>query len=461
MPASIHDLQAHEHLAVRLWSTFQEDGPGGLTIAASSLREADLALALETLETEHRFKIFLALPPDIQAEVLEELQPEFRDELLESSSDERLLTILAQASIDDAVYFLDHLDEERVEQLLGKLGQQLRAKLEAQWELPEGCAGRIMERRLIQLNPFNTVQSAIDHIRKSDNRQAYGAVYVVDTTGKLIGVVSLRELVFAQPKATLGSIMNHDILAVDVETDEEEVAKLMQKYHLYAIPVVDADGLLRGMVTWDDAADVLEAEAEEDILAVAGTGEDLEDKESIYGRAKHRLPYLLITTLGGFIMAGMIDQLGTGLREHNILIAFMPLIPALAGNVGIQCSTVTLRAIVTGNLQPDTMRARALREIATGLLLAMVLSCACGIGAFGMILSSGGEHLLAGIITTAMIVAVSMAAVFGVCVPIICDRVDIDPAIAAGPFITMLNDIGGMGVYIGTAFILLPLLATA
>ncbi|MFW5830042.1 MAG: magnesium transporter, partial [Planctomycetota bacterium] len=399
MPASIHDLDARDQLALKLWRIFTEDGPGGLTIAGSSLREADVAAALEALDPEQRFKVFLALPPDMQAEVLEELEPEFRDELLESTSDERLLAILATASTDDAVYFLDHLDSERAEHLIGKLSAHLRSRLEAQWELPEGCAGRIMVRRLIQMTPFNTVQSAIDRIRTSDSKQAYGAVYVVDTDGHLVGVVSLRELVFSKPSATLASIMTTDVLSVRIQDDEEEVARLMQRYHLYAIPVVDDDNLLRGMVTWDDAADILEAEVEEDILAVAGTGEDPEDNESIFGRARHRLPYLLITTLGGFVMAGMIEQLGGDLRKHAILIAFMPLIPALAGNVGIQCSTVTLRAIVNGELQPGTMRARAMREIATGILLAVVLSCACGLGALTMILTQAtGEQLPAGII---------------------------------------------------------------
>lgn len=455
MPPSFPDLQANDDLALRLWTTFREDGPGGLNIACASLREADIALAMQAIDADRRQRMFLALPPEQAAEVLEEFEPEIRDELFETTSDDRLISILRQADADDAVYFLEHLDEERCQALLSALDAQFRARLAAQFELPEDSAGRLMQRKLVALNPFNTAQQAIERVRGLASSD-FGAIYIINTDGKLLGTVSLREVVFARPNATLGSFMTTDLIAVNLLDDEEEVARLMQRYHLIALPVVDDEGILRGIVTWDDAADVIEAEVEEDILAVAGTGEDLEDNEGTLGRARHRLPYLLITTLGGFVMASMIDRLGAGLSDHRILIAFMPLIPALAGNVGIQCSTVTLRSIVNGEIRPDTMRTRALREISTGTLLAVVLSLLSGLGALIMILTSGGDPFLAAIITGAMIIAVSMAACFGVIVPLLCDRLGIDPAIAAGPFITMLNDIGGMGVYIATATALMP-----
>ncbi len=450
--------------AQRLLIILSEDGPGALSIAASSLRHADIAEAFEALAsepgserntgTENLQKLFLALPPLLAAEILEELSPELRDELLEASSDARLMTILTEARVDDAIYFLDHLDEERSRDMLARLDARVRDKLEEQYELPDDCAGRIMVRQVLALPPFMTAKQAVNRVRALGKHE-YGAIYVVNTNSVLLGVLSLRDLVFAEPATAIEKLMNVDVVSSNLLDDQELVADTMHKYHLFAIPVVDDDHHLRGMVTWDDAADILEEEAEEDLLAIAGTTENLDDNEGLLQRARHRLPYLLVTTLGGFIMATMIDAYKENIQAYSMLIAFLPLIPALAGNVGIQCSTVTLRSIAIGEISPGRMKSRAVREIGTGIFLALILSALCTLGVLGMVLWQNEMHLLAGIIGIAMVLAVCMAACFGVLVPLICLRANIDPAIAAGPFITMLNDIFGMAIYLGTAIAML------
>ena len=372
-------------LAQRLLTVLSEDGPGALQIAASSLLIADLAHVLDHLEVDDRRRLFLALPPALAAEVLEELIPEVRDELLDSTSDARLQEILETAGADDAVYFLDHLDEDRAAHLLEQLDEGLRAQLAEQFELPEDSAGHMMTRDVVTLRVFMTAAHAVETVRRRA-KPYEGSLYVVNAKGRLQGVLGLRDLLVASSSSTVGAIMRPDLFKVGLGDDRRQVAELMQRYHLRSVPVVDSDDRLVGQVTWDDAVDVLEAEAEEDMLAIAGTNEDLDENATIWQRSRQRLPYLLITAVGGFVMAKLIhsnsDKL---LADFPILLAFLPLVPALGGNIGIQCSTVTVRSIATGEVKADRILSRTYRELGTGVILSIVLSAVCGIGALAMI----------------------------------------------------------------------------
>jgi magnesium transporter len=452
------DQRAHS-VAQRLWTLLQEDGPGAVAIAASSIHMADLADALERSDPERRQRLFLALSPRYAAETLEELQPELRDKLLEQTSDDRLVAILNEANADDAVYFLDHLDEERGDALLKRIDERLGAQLSEQRELPEDSAGHIMTRDVVTLRRFMTAGQAVEAIRRRAHPYE-GALYVTDADAHLVGVIPLRSLVIADQRRAVAQLMERDPIQVGLGTDRSEVVALMQRYHLRAIPVIDDDQRLCGQITWDDAVDALEAEVEEDILALAGTSEDLEKNASVWRRAWQRMPYLLVTTAGGFVMANIIERYTDSLGAFPILVGFLPLVPALGGNIGIQSATVTLRSIATGELTAATVVSRTLREIGTGLILAVVLSVISGLGAATMIGLGGSDPSLAAIITLAMLLAITVAASFGVAIPLLCNRVGIDPAIAAGPFITMLNDVTGVGIYLMTATVLLAAMGT-
>jgi magnesium transporter len=444
-------------VASRLLTLLDEDGPGAVAIAASSIHMADLGGALTSLEPEARSHLFLALTAHIAGEVLEEMPPELRDELLADTSDERVVAILNEANADDAVYFLDHLDQERAEGLLRRLDQRLRSQLEEQFELPDDTAGHMMTRDVVILRPFMTAGQAVEAIRNRD-RPYEGALFVVNADASLVGVIPLRKLVIAESRKPVGEVMDPDPISAKLDTDRTEVVDLMQRYHMRALPVVDGKGHLCGQITWDDALDAMEAEAEEDLLALAGTSEDPEDNPSIWRRASQRMPYLLVTTIGGFVMANIIERYTHSLAAFPILVGFLPLVPALGGNIGIQSATVTLRSIATGEFQKGSVVARTLREIGTGVVLAVCLSFISGIGAAVMIAVGGGQAALSIIITVSMLLAIVVAAGFGVFIPMMCNRIGIDPAIAAGPFITMLNDVTGVGIYLTTATILLAMM---
>jgi magnesium transporter len=445
-----------EELAERLWTIREEDGAGALSIAASSLRVADLATVLQSFDDADRQRlVFLDLSPHLAAEVLEELDPEDRDQLLDATTDGQLVTILSEADADDAVYFLDHLDE-RAEALLARLDEQLRDQLAEQLELPEDTAGRLMQRSMATLRPFFTVDQAINRLRQSGKQRHEGPIYILDAESRLVGVLRFRDLLFADPTNKVGSLMEREPIWVDLTTDREEMVGLMQRYHLGAIPVVDESRHLRGMVTWDDAIDVLEAEADEDILALAGTSEDLEDNDGVIRRALLRMPYLVITVAGGFIVAKLIDSQSTELlARFPLLMAFLPLVPALGGNIGLQCSTVTVRSIATGEINAGRMVSRSVREVATGAVLALVMATVCGLGALALVLLGDQPPALSFVIASALAVAIVIAATMGVMIPLTCIRLGIDPAIAAGPFITMLNDVAGTTIYLLTASLLL------
>ncbi len=449
-----------QRIAKRLLTLLDEDGPGALAIAASSLRAADIAAVMAVVSERQRVQVFCGLPPDLAGQVLEELRPELRDQLLESSDDQHLAKILAEADADDAIYFLDHLDDERAAKLLAQMDSKLRQQLEEQYELPDETAGRIMTREIITLRSFLTAAQAIAHMQgMQEERNRVTALYVVDAEARLVGVLAFRKLVFAPARATVASLMDREVISVSLETDRETVARLMQKYHLLSIPVVDQEQRIHGAVSWDNAVEVLEAEAEEDMLAIAGTAESTEAAPSLLKRTFLRMPWLVITVIGGFINAMVIQGYGAGLATQALLIGFMPMVGAMGGNIGLQCSTVTVRGLATGAIVPGRGPASILREISIGLMLAVSMSLLCGVGSAIFGAWQGEGAYVGAIVGISLFITVSIAAALGVLVPLTCARYRIDPAIAAGPFITMLNDTSGYVIYITTVNAMLAALA--
>ncbi len=438
-------------LSQEMWKELHNGGREALTAYIFDLRVGDIQLGLRQLEPEQSVILFQALPIDIQSELLEDLPPELRDACLESMSDEELVKLVTEAASDEAVYYLDQLEDDRVKRIFEQLEERVKKTLHEQYHLPEDCAGRIMSDEFVAVQAYTSVEQTLRKLRSINEDKHEGALYVVDARGRLEGEVSYRSLALSEKHIKVHQIIDHSIPSVDINTDEADIPDIMVKHNMSTIPVTKGDRVLCGVINWDDAVEIMEDEVEEDMLAVAGTAENFEDNEHVLRRAGHRLPYLLITLIGGFIMASMIDTQLEHINDYSLLVALIPMVPALAGNIGIQCSTVTLRYIVTGNISPSRIRSRIFREVSTGLILAIVIATLTGVGVFGYIIATGGELLLGCAITLAMLIAIILAALFGTFVPIACDKMNIDPAIAAGPFITMLNDIVGVGVYLITA----------
>lgn len=441
----------------QMWQSYQNGGAEALEACVFDLRVGEITQSLRGLEPEQAVELFKALPIGIQDEVLEDLPPELRDACIESMNDQELVQLITEAATDDAVYYLDHIDEERVSLIFAQLDDHVKELITEQYNLPEDCAGRLMTDEFVTVPAYYSVEQARIKLRESEDAHE-GNLYVVNARGVLEGQVHYRELALADGATKIHKIMEQKLPSVDINADEDTVPAIMIEHNISAIPVVKNNHILCGIINWDDVAELIEDEVEEDMLAVAGTAESFEDNDSVFRRAGLRLPYLLITLCGGFVMASMIDTQLEQISDYSLLVALIPMVPALAGNIGIQCSTVTLRYIVTGNIAPARIRSRIIREVGTGMVLSIIIASLTGVGVFGYLLFTDGQLLLGWAITIAMLIAIVLAALFGTFVPIACDKMNIDPAIAAGPFITMLNDIVGVGVYLVTALIFIQFL---
>lgn len=458
--------------ARRLSLLLAEDGPGALQIAASSLRRADLAAAIEAMELAEREKVFVALPPDIAGDVLEEVKPELRDELLALSDDQRMLHILAEAPADDAVYFLDHLDDARAEKLLTQMDAKLREDLEEQYELPDSSVGRIMHRDLVTLRSFLTAAQAIAHIQHSHQNDAPIAprsLYVIDAEGRVVGVMGFRELLFAQPKAVLSSIMEREPIYIPPEADREEAARVMQKYDLMSLPVVDRNGHIKGVVTVDDIVDVVQEEATEDMQKMGG----VESLGAPYllvpfmTMVRKRGGWLALLFVGEMLTATVMGHFEEQLAANVMLALFIPLIISSGGNSGSQATTLVIRSLALGEIQLRDWWKVLMRELGSGFVLGLALGLIgfLRIGIWHFFWPSSGpaygEHFAAigTVVLISLIGIVLWGSVTGAMLPFLLRRVGLDPASASAPLVATLVDVTGLVIYFSAARVVFALFA--
>ncbi len=455
------DLDRPLRAAQRLVTILAEDGPGCLAIAASSLRPADLAAALELVEEKERMKLFIALPPDLAGEVLEEFRPELRDELLETSDDQRLLHILAEADADDAVYFLDHLDDDRAEKLLTRMDVKLRGELEEQYELPDSTVGRIMHRSLTLVRSFLTAQAAIAHLQGSTGDTTPHALYVIDAEGKLVGVLGFRELLLAPPKAVLSALMERDPVAIALEADREEAARLMQKYDLVSLPVIDKNGHIKGAVTIDDVIDVVQEEATEDMHKMGG----IEVLDAPYLLTpfmlmlRKRAGWLSVLFVGEMMTTSVMGHFEGALAANVVLALFIPLIISSGGNSGSQATTLVIRALALREITLRDWWRVLMRELGSGLSLGLLL----GFLGFARIVfghyfapdsspAFGPQFLAIGLVVLSSLIGIVLwGSLCGSMLPFILRRCGLDPASASAPLVATLVDVTGLIIYFSMA----------
>jgi len=339
--------------------------------------------------------------------------------------------------------------------------QQIRPLL----EYGEDTAGGIMTPVVVKVRDSATVDEAIHQLRNAAADEDFYAVYVVDDRERLVGLVPLRRLVVSPPDTPIRKIMQPDVISVRADEDQEEVVNLFRKYDLAAVPVVDGDGRLLGRVTVDDVIDALVEEADEDLFAMAGTEPEELDSTSVLRAARIRGTWLLFCLLGTVVSATIITvyQRRAGDAEHMLLLAFVPMIAAMAGNTGIQTSTVVVRGLAMGDLAGRSLPLAVARELRVGLLVA--LGCAFVGGLIAIIFASisighaSGQPthpLIVGVIVSlAMFWAVTAATVLGLTLPFVFRRIGVDPAIASGPFVTTGNDAISVAIYLSLAHALL------
>lgn len=451
-------------LSVALPKLLRRGRTAGARKLIDGARAEDLAVAFRRLKVAQRLTAFeLIKEREVRAALVAELDPPIAHDLLAALPDDEILALVSIMDADDAADIVELLPEPRRELVLGRLrkaGEQDVTEL-VHYD-PETAAG-IMTPEVFALTESTTVSEAIRTLQAhGDEFELTYYLYVTDQDGRLVGVCSLRQLVLSQPDTALRDIMERDTVTVEMSTDQEEVARIVARYNLLAVPVVDPSGRLVGTVTVDDIIDVIRLEATEDMLRMAGAaGDELDaQQQNTLRAARARLPWLFASFLGGNLAALLIGFFEPALEQVVPLAAFIPIVLGMGGNVGIQSATIVTRGLALGRIDTTQLLRVTARE--TGVAVV------CGI-AYGVLLAivawlrySGSEQVESGIMlggTVGMAVGVGMvmAAAFGAGVPILFARINVDPALAAGPFVTSAVDVLGIAVYFVIAMLLLGL----
>ncbi|HIE06829.1 MAG TPA: magnesium transporter [Desulfarculaceae bacterium] len=420
----------------------------------AKLYPADISLVMREFDEEMRL-VFFEQIKDLEkaGKTLSELDIEIALPLVQSLPEAKIVSIFKEMPDDDRTELISQLPEEFSRNLLDQLGTIESQDIETLLSYPEDSAGRIMTTDFFALRDATTATETIDIIRRrGEEVETVFYIYVTDPLGRLTGIVSLRKLILSQPETQLKDIINTNVVKVDVHTDQELVAQQVERYNILAIPVVDDSDVLVGIITVDDIIDVIREEATEDIFRMAGSdSEEIVYADNILKIARIRLPWLLITLFGGIITGYLMWLFKATLETTIALITFVPVITGMGGNVGTQSSLIIVRGLATGRVTMDTIAKVIWREARIGILMGII--CGLSVGIIALIWHH--EPMIGVVVASAMSASMTVAATMGAFAPIFFQKLDIDPAIASGPFVSTSNDIIGILIYMTTATLFL------
>ena len=446
------DLHLHIDTVRRL---MRRHAKSNLENLLAKMHPAELALIFRHITPEERHEAFLTIASvEHAAEVLSELDEHLIEELITALPIEKTMLLMKAMSSDDEADILQLLPEELAEQILDRLKGDESEEMENLMAYPENSAGGLMIPDVFALHEDITVKEATASIQNQEEQEMVFYLYVVDDRQHLVGVISLRDLITSKPDRKLSELMITRVHAVQPLTDQEEVAQIVSRYNILAVPVVDEANKLMGIITVDDVIDVIREEATEDFLQMAGAGRDRDILlKSAFSNAKTRVPWLFASWLGGMLVASIITTYEDTLGQVLALMAFLPIIIGMAGNVGTQTATIIVRGIATGRVAPATAISLVLKELRVGLLLGALYGLL--LGGAGYLLGLTG-YLDLGVMTSmelgitvgaGIVLAMATAAFVGALVPVLLHRINLDPAVATGPFVTTSVDVLGVVVY--------------
>ena len=441
------DLTSADALLEELHALLVEGEEDALKIFLRLVRPEDIAGWLELLATDDRQKILSALDHESAGTVLTDTTASIRAELVEEIAPERLARIAEALPADEAADLIGELEMAETEKVLHHISTEDEEVIRHLLAYPEDTAGGIMNPDVVALQPGETVDDAIRYLRSVAEGTPISAVYVVDEDRRLLGFVRLRRMVTARPAALLGDIMSTDVISVPVDTDQEEVADIVDKYDFLAIPVVDANGHLMGVVTVDDILGVIEDEATEDIYKMAGSSIEEEESESILHVARYRLPWLLVCLAGTQLSSMVLLLASKEVRLYDQMSVFTAAIMAMAGNTSLQSSTTTVRRLALDTLP----RSRFLRHISREVLVALLMGIVCGALASALAVVFHHNPLIGLALGPAMAIGMSAASLLGAAMPMVLDIASVDPAVASGPLVSTINDSLALAVYFSVA----------
>jgi len=413
------------------------------------LHEADVGALIEALDHEDRPRLIELMGREFDFAALIEVDDSVREDILDELPTETVAEGMRDLESDDAVAILEDLDREEQAEILEAMSPIDRATLQRSLDYPESSAGRLMQTTLLTAPPFWTAGQALDFIHDAadeDLPDAFFEVFVVDPGYHLLGNVFLDALVRARRSARLEELMQ-ERHAVEVTEDQEEVARLFERYNLVSAPVTDADGRLVGVITIDDIVDVIEEEAEEDIKALGGVRAGEELSSSVLWITRSRFTWLFVNMLTAFMAASVLGLFEGQLEKMVALAVLAPIVASQGGNAATQTMTVAVRALATRELSSSNAMRVAMREVSVGMLNGVAFGVLTGIGA-GLWFSSPGLGVVIGL---AMVTNLIAGAVGGIMVPLTLDRLGYDPAVSSGAFVTTVTDVVGNFAFLGIA----------
>ena len=447
------EFKISKQLIQELEQLIQNKNDQQLEVLLNDMHHADIAEILDELDFNEATYIFKVLDSEKTAEILLELEDDLRENILSRLSPKEIAEELDELETNDAADIIAELSQDLKAEVISELLDVEHAKdIVDLLRYDEDTAGGIMHKELVKVNENWNVLTCVKEMRiQAENISRVHSIYVVDDEDRLKGRLSLKDLLTTSSRTPINDVYIRKLNSVKVDTEDVEVARIMQKYDLEAIPVVDELGRLVGRITIDDIVDVIKDEADEDYQLAAGISKDVEADDSILEHTKARLPWLVLALLGGFISVKVLGLFEGAMLEHRNLFFFTPLIAAMAANAGVQSSAIIVQGLANNSLSGSLFN-RLVKEVALSLLNGLILAAILFIGSHFLL---NVNYIIGVIITVALMSVIIIASLIGTFVPLLLNKFGIDPALATGPFITTSNDICGILIYFSIAKLIL------
>jgi len=434
-----------------LFAVDRED-KAALTSLMEDLHAADIADLLEQINSYDRTRLIRLYGREFDGEILSELDESIREEVIATLNPSVLASAVRELETDDVVDLVEDLEEPQQEAILDALEDSDRVAVEQSLSYPENSAGRLMQREVVMAPEHWNVGQAIDYMRESEDlpEQFYHMV-LVDPRLRPIGNVTLGRIMGTKREVPLADLLEETFQVIPADQDEEDVAYAFNQYHLISAPVVDGDGRLAGVITIDDAMAVLDDEHEEDILRLAGVGEESSLADRVIETTKRRFPWLAVNLVTAVFASLVIAQFEATIAQFVALAVLMPIVASMGGNAGTQSLTVAVRAMATRDLTGANVWRVIRREVLVGFVNGVIFAVVMGI--VGVIWF--GSPALGGVIAAAMVINLVVAGLAGTVIPVLLEKVGVDPALASGAFVTTVTDVVGFFAFLGLAATLL------
>ncbi|MGK7389698.1 MAG: magnesium transporter [Candidatus Cyclobacteriaceae bacterium M2_1C_046] len=437
----------------RMHIAIEERDAAFIQRALKDVNPADISALLHEFNAGESKFVLDQFDNKIGAEIIKDLDPDIRTRFLKTYKPKEISEIITHLDSDDAVDILNELPIKEREEIIATIEDPEREEhIIDLMRYEEDVAGGLMAKELIKANLNWSVVQCIDEIRRqAENVEKIYSVYVVDDNEILLGVVALKRIILANDQTRIADLYEKEIIAVETYMSEEEVASVMQKYDLEAVPVINVNGKLVGRITVDDIIDVITEMAEEERQIMAGISEDVEEADSIWMLSRARLPWLIIGIVGGVLSAQFMGLFEEDLIRVAAIAFFIPLIQATGGNVGIQSSSIVVQTLSNPSAFDESLSRRLIKVLLVAILNGIVLSTLV----YGLNIITSDDQQLSFVVSIALLCVVVIASFMGTVTPLILNKFGFNPALASGPFITTTNDLLGLGIYFYTVHILL------